>query len=642
MESQIDEIKAKTDIVELIGQSVKLVRAGRNFKGLCPFHNEKTPSFTVSPERGTWRCFGCGEHGDAITFLEKYESLSFMEALEQLANKAGVVLDKKKQDPAKRDRQQRLYDLLDLAASYFQYVLENHQSAKQAREYLQKRKITNLSSKEFTLGYAPNSWQSLRQFALKKGFTDLELSAAGLTSSNNSGRPYDRFRDRLMFPISDSLGRVVGFSGRALGDDTTAKYLNSPEGEIFHKGKLLFGLHQAKEGIRQHGRLVLVEGNVDLLSSRQAGVPEVVAPLGTALTSDQVAIIKKYTQNIYLAYDKDKAGQEAIWRSLPLLQQQQLDIKVIQLPYGNDPDECIQANPAKWRSVVDKAQDVFVYVLDRVSTKYDITTAKGKRSATEEITPFLAATPDSVTFSFLLHQAADVIGVEESILSQQIDMYRRNPTQINFYSEPKYPESEAHQPKPAPSQPRTLAPILSQQQILSGYLLSTILTTAPEDLSLKGLKTAVDELETAAFPPEYQSIIQAIKDQLQQHNSLNLNQLADRLSGDDLTTFEILNLTSFSSETQSPSPEARSAPGSSLTTSDIILPTATGQSLADQLLHAAIQLNLLYLKEQLSQITSQIKRATVLESGNQQDLKKQFTQISQKINEYQQKTNSKK
>lgn len=604
MESQIEEIKAKTDIVALIGQTVKLSKAGRNFKGLCPFHHERTPSFMVSPERGTWRCFGCGEHGDAITFLEKYENLTFIESLEQLAQRAGVELKQQKQDPHHKQQQQRLYQLLQLAADYYHFILTQHAQGKEARDYLDKRGIKEETIKKFTLGYAPNSWQSLQQFLHQKGYSNQEISQVGISSKGQNGREFDRFRGRLMFPISDSMGRIVGFSGRSLSDSLdTPKYLNSPEGGLFHKGRLLFGLAQAKEAIRDSGRVVLVEGNVDLLSSHQAGVSEVVAPLGTALTEDQVRIIKKFTQNIYLAYDQDKAGQAALWRSLPLLQAQQMEGKIVDLPYGKDPDECIRLQPQLWQQTVSEAKEVFIYLLSRVSREYDLNSIKGKKEATETVAPFIAATQDPVAQAFLIHQAADAIGVEEQLLKT---IAQKKTTISRSGAELK----SANHSQPAKA---------SHQEILATYLLSTILTTPAEEVGFKGLQKVLQEVKVEAMPQAFRPILLALQQHISTSGAIRLNEVAEIVPAEARPLFEQLSLTSAAS---------------GLTDTATIPAGNTKDDIADRLLHTSYQLNSLYLKARLSELTEQIKRASILGQLERDNLKKEFTQISEEIREY--------
>jgi DNA primase len=612
MDSQVEDIKSRTDIVELIGQSIKLTRAGRNFKGLCPFHGEHTPSFIVSPERGTWRCFGCGEHGDALTWLEKHDSLTFIEALEQLAQKAGIVLQRQQHDPDQQDRQQRLYKLLQLAADYYHYILNEHIQGKEAREYLVKRNIKPETSKQFILGYAPNSWQSLRQFLHQKGFKDEEVAQAGISSQGSGGREFDRFRGRLMFPISDSSGRIVGFSGRSLAnDDTAPKYLNSPEGELFHKGRLLFGLYQAKQAIREKKRLVLVEGNVDLLASHQAGIAEVVAPLGTALTLDQAGIIKKFTQNVYLAYDQDKAGQTAIWRSLPLLQQHQLEVRVVQLPYGKDPDECIQHHAPDWPTAIDRAKEVFLYLLSQISLNYNLSTAKGKSEAAAEIAPFIATITDPVSRSFLLHQAADVVGISEADLNQQAQKQPADPQPVR--------ESKL---LPPPAK-------MTHQQLLATYFWSLVLTSTDNYLPHKGLQELLNGLNPQALPVEYLPIMTSVQAILERGEDIQLNLIAQQLPPGSLAAFDLLTLTSPDSIGLSAS--------ANLTSAGTIAAVDTTGDVIERLTHVAHQLNNLYLKQQLTQVTQQIKRAAVLSSGEQDQLKQKFIQISQEIRHNNQK-----
>jgi DNA primase len=409
-----------------------------------------------------------------------------------------------------------------------------------------------------------------------------------------------------MFPISDNLGRVVGFSGRSLADNPdTAKYLNSPEGELFHKGRLLFGLYQAKEAIRNHSRIVLVEGNIDLLSSHQAGVAEVVAPLGTALTPEQVAVIKKFTQNVYLAYDQDKAGRKAAWHNLPLLQAQQLEVKIVQLPYGKDPDECIQHNPGSWPKTVDGALEVFSYVLARINQEYDLSTANGKKLATQEVAPCIAATTDEVSRAFLIHQAADVLGIDEELLKKQV----ANPPQQPSLTEPEEERGE-ERPQSVPS---------SHQDVLATYLISSLLTAPVEQLPRSGLTGLFKELRLEALPATYQPIYQVMATLFQAGQTpFQLNQIAERLPPDSQAEFDRL----------------------SLTDTDTIPAVNSQDNLIDRLLQTTFQLNSLYLKHRLTELTEQIKRASTLGSSERDQIKKEFTQVSEEISQYNKKIHS--
>ena len=391
-----------------------------------------------------------------------------MEALEQLAQKAGVALKKSNipQD-GRQKAKQRLYEILSLSAEFYHYILTSHQLGEEARQYIQRRQINQETIKKYQLGFAPNSWQSLAHYLSKKGYTSQEIAATGMSSQGNS-RAYDRFRGRLMFPVTDVMGRVIGFSGRSLIEsDKSPKYLNSPENELFHKGKLLYGLSQAKDSIRKSDRIILVEGNVDVLSSAQAGVGEVVAPLGTALTPEQVSLIKKFATNIYIAFDQDNAGQKATRRSIELLKQAELDIKVVELIDGSDPDDCIKRNPVNWTKSLNQAKEVFDYYLGWASRTFDLNQESGKMKASLEIVPLIAATNNPVAQSFLIRRAADALAFDEQAIRQQLKASQAGTAQY---------QSEETEPS---SKPQTL--IKDRHQVLVEYIMGQIVALVAQD-----------------------------------------------------------------------------------------------------------------------------------------------------------------
>ena len=595
MESQVEEIKEKSDVVAIISPYVKLSRAGRNYKGLCPFHSERTPSFTVSAERGTWRCFGCGEHGDVITFLEKYENLTFMEALEQLAQKAGVVLKKSNipQDGHQKAKQ-RLYEILSLSTEFYHYILTSHQLGGEARKYTLERQISQETIKKYQLGFAPNSWQSLTHYLSKKGYTSQEIAATGMSSQGNS-RAYDRFRGRLMFPVTDVMGRVIGFSGRSLiENDKSPKYLNSPENELFHKGKLLYGLSQAKDSIRQSDRLILVEGNIDVLSSAQAGVGEVVAPLGTALTPEQVSLIKKFATNIYIAFDQDNAGQKATRRSIELLKQAELDIKVVELIDGSDPDDCIKRNPANWTKSLNQAKEVFDYYLGWVSRTFDLNHESGKMKASLEIVPLIAATNNPVAQSFLIRRAADALAFDEQAIRQQLKTGQSNPTQHR--SEEVVPSLNAQ------------IAVKDRHQILVEYIMGQIIALAAQGAPRTSVLQHIKILDSNSFT-SYQAILGNIQKVLANPSHYELSQLTAGLSNQDEAEFDRLNLTDTG---------------------------RIGHSIDEQLrdLSQAIQeLKKLEIKQQLNTLTRSLRQAEVLDKSQVKELQNKITQLSQELAE---------
>lgn len=338
----IQRVKDAADIVAVVGEYVALKKAGASFKGLCPFHQEKTPSFVVSPSRNSFHCFGCGKGGNAITFLMEMERMPFPEALQLLAAKAGIELPRPREEARdlERDRErERLFALNEMAGRFF-YEQLTTPAGRKAVEYLKNRRITGETAKRFQIGYAPDAWEALKSAAGRAGFTEKEMVTGGLLAVNEEkGRQYDKFRDRVIFPVKNNFGRIIAFGGRALGDGPGPKYLNSPETPLFKKGENLYLLDAARDAIRREGRVLVVEGYFDAVTLHQSGFANAVATLGTALTRDHAALLKRYTQEVVLLYDADPAGQDAAVRGFEPLLESGLGVRVLTLPDAKDPDE---------------------------------------------------------------------------------------------------------------------------------------------------------------------------------------------------------------------------------------------------------------------------------------------------------------
>ncbi|MBR1486729.1 MAG: DNA primase [Synergistaceae bacterium] len=337
-----DEIKNSLDIADIIGEKVKLKRSSRGFTGLCPFHDEKTPSFHVFTDTQSYYCFGCGASGDIFTFIMKTEGLNFNEALEILASRAGIKLERRNSSNFKKEKS--LYEILEIAANFFKANLNGVQGSA-ARAYIQRRNLDENDCSKFSLGYSLNSWDSLINYLRKGGIKDEQLLKSGLALSSSRGSLYDRFRGRIIFPVRDITGRVIAFGGRLI-DGEGAKYINSPESEIYSKRKNLYLLDEAKKFIREKDRAILVEGYMDALRLHKSGFPETVASLGTSLTAEQAALLSRFSSRCYICYDSDEAGQNAILRGMYILQENGIDVQVVQIPEGKDPDEFLSSNSA--------------------------------------------------------------------------------------------------------------------------------------------------------------------------------------------------------------------------------------------------------------------------------------------------------
>lgn len=419
---QVEEIKSKVDIVELIGARVTLKKAGRHFKGLCPFHSEKSPSFVVSAERQSYKCFGCQEGGDALTFLQKYEGMSFLEALEFLAARVGVVLKSYRPTAADAERK-RVLEVLSLASEYYHYLLTKHPSGGVGITYLTKRGITKESIEQFYLGYAPTQWRSVSDFLIaKKGYKSEDLEAAGLIIRTEGGKYYDRFRGRIIFPLRDHKGVVVGFSGRVLVSETKeAKYINSPETGVYHKSQMLYGLYENREAIRKEDKVVLVEGELDVIPSVQAGVKPTVAIKGSAFTAEQAQIIRRYSRNILMSLDADMAGQEAIKRAVSIAETMDLSIRVVQIKGGKDPGDVARENPRSWREMVKGAVLYWDFLIASVAERVDPKSGEGVETITREVVPALAQIANKVVQAHYVQKLALALKVSEESVFTEIE-----------------------------------------------------------------------------------------------------------------------------------------------------------------------------------------------------------------------------
>lgn len=430
-------VKSKIDIVSFISEYTQLKKAGRNFKALCPFHSEKTPSFVVSAERGTWHCFGaCAEGGDAIRFLEKWEGIDFLEALKILAKRTGVTLSNYAPTGDAKEKD-RLYEINHLSSEFFHYLLTTHPMGKKAREYLKQRNIKDEIIKTFMLGYAPDSWDSLSKFLLKKGYNMQEIETVGLVIKSERGSYYDRFRGRLTFTLYDHRGNIVGFSGRKLPPENEkdlpagkqeAKYINSPETPLYTKGNTLYGLHITKESIKKENNVVVVEGEFDMLSSFQSGVTNIVAIKGSALTEAQTLLVKRFCDQVSLSLDSDFAGNEAARRGIEIAEGAGLVVKVVRLPFGKDPFECIEKDPHLWKKGVKNTIPIYDFVLDEAVKKYGTTDALAKRNIAAEVIPFLAKISNPIIASHYVKQAAGKLQVTEESIEIAIRNFQRTKT----------------------------------------------------------------------------------------------------------------------------------------------------------------------------------------------------------------------
>jgi len=415
--SKITEVKQRLDIVELVSEYVTLQKAGRNFKGLCPFHSERHPSFFVFPEQQSWHCFGaCGTGGDIFSFIMKKEGIDFGQALRFLAQRGGVTLTPiEASGKAEDEKKERLFQINEAAAEYYHYLLLSTKEGEAARSYLSKRNVKHEIIKGFRLGFSPNAWEIMKKYLLGKGYKEKELVEAGLIIEKEEGGSYDRFRNRLIFPICDDRGRVTGFGARVL-DDSLPKYINSPQTQIFDKGNILYGIDKAKSAIRKKKLVIVVEGYMDVLTAHQNDWQNVVGSMGTSITEKQVEGIKRLTDNITLALDADLAGEEATLRGRAILANSSAEANVILLPPGKDPDDVIRENTALWEKLVEQAMPIMDFAFQSVISKVDINKARDKSLAVQKLLPSIYEIKDPVQQSHYLKKLARELKVEESAI----------------------------------------------------------------------------------------------------------------------------------------------------------------------------------------------------------------------------------
>ena len=438
--SSIDEIKARLDIVDLVSESVQLRHAGKNYTGFCPFHpNTRTPAFVVFPETGTWRCFGqCNEGGDIFGFVMKKEGWDFPETLRYLADKAGVELKPPSpQEQAAAEEHDALRSLLEAAVTFYRHNLLNTPAGQSALTYLHGRGLNDEMIEAFGLGYAPDSWDQITQHFKSKGYSERDLIEAGLVGERDSGGVYDRFRNRLMFPIRNERGRMAGFGARILNPEDVPKFLNSPQTAVFDKGRLLYGLDRARKAIRLQEQVVIVEGYLDVIALHQAGFANVVSPMGTALSEHQLYLLKRFTRSFVLALDADAAGAQATLRGLQVARQSldrehdpvfdargllgyearlNADIRVTTLPAGQDPDEIVNRDPQEWERILKNSKPIVAHVMETLAAGRDLDDPRQKDEVAAQVLPLINDLPSSIERDSYRQRLARMLRVSEGAL----------------------------------------------------------------------------------------------------------------------------------------------------------------------------------------------------------------------------------
>lgn len=481
--SDTQQIKDKIDVVELIGEYVQLKPAGVNHKGLCPFHREKSPSFMVTRERQGWHCFGCGKGGDIFTFVQEIEGMEFVEALRFLAQRAGIELTGRVRNEVEMNEKNRIKNINAKAAYFFHNVLAQMEAAKDARSYLEKRGLTTDTIEEWQVGFVPDQWDLLTKYLLSKGCAIEDIVASGLTikkdnASGSTGRGYyDRFRGRIMFPIWDVQGDVVGFTGRILVETETSggKYVNTPQTPVFDKSRIVFALNKARQAIKQAGYSVLVEGQMDVIACHQAGMYNVVASSGTALTEEQVKMLERYGKTIRMAFDADEAGQNAAKRGIDIALEAGLEVKIIQIPEdaGKDPDDCIKKDKAVWMHAVEHAVDVMRWYFDRAFKGKDLTSPRQKQEIANTLLAEIVRIPYAVERDHWLQELSHRLMVDVEVLREDIKRIL-NGRKASSYSGKELPRAPESQKKPEPPKPVSRLDALVEQIFILLWKLKTI------------------------------------------------------------------------------------------------------------------------------------------------------------------------
>ncbi len=459
----VEDVKARLSIEDIVGEYVQLKRAGRNFRGLSPFTAEKTPSFMVSPEKQIWHDFSSGKGGNIFSFVMEVEGIDFKTALELLARKAGIDLTQYNSSIPGRNAKlkERMYEALELATKFYQVQFSKNQTT--LNYVFKERKFTKQVVLDFRLGYAPNTGTALRNYLIKKGFNDDELQKAGLVTKNYR-QPSDMFRSRLMIPLADGQGRIIGFTARLLADNPNApKYLNTPQTLLYDKSRHVYGLHLAKEAIRKGGFAVITEGNLDVIASHQIGVKQVVATAGTAVTEEHLKILRNLTNDVRFAFDKDIAGQNATERAIPIASKVGVNLSVINIKDAKDPDELIRSNPDEWEKSINKPDYALDWLIDSYKSQIDLESAIGKRKFSDIILPVVGKLTDSVEQDHYISKMSDLLQIsKEALLSKVGTISSKNTSRL---------KQQKNSPKPLNK--TEVEHIKNQDQLLAVALINT-------------------------------------------------------------------------------------------------------------------------------------------------------------------------
>jgi len=598
MSDTVDEIKNHLDIVEVIGSYIKLQKAGRNWKAKCPFHNEKTPSFVVSPDRQIWHCFGCGLGGDVFTFVMKIEGIEFPDALRILAQRAGVEI--KKEDPILKSKRKKLLEVLEETAIFFENNLEESSRGKIAKEYLLKRKLTDQTIKKFRIGYALDQWQGLENYLINRGYSKNEIFEAGLTVKKENGGTYDRFRDRIIFPIEDLQGTIIGFGGRVMpySLETKAKYINTPETFVYSKSRVIYNLHRAKTEIRKQHFAILVEGYMDVIASWQMGIKNVIASSGTAFTEGQIKILKRYSENLAFSFDTDLAGQIATKKTIDVALGQGLNVKVIDIPkeIGKDPADCLVKDSEAWLSAIKNKKAIMEFYFDSTFSVLDINKVEDKKKAAATLLEKIKKISNKIEQAHWINRLAQKIKIKEEILSDMMSSIKGDYQNYSNYRE---------------IIDQALVSKENRSKILQERLLGFLLLW-PKSLDFSEEK----KIEADLFDDEELEIFKKFQEFLKNNQEFNFNEFKKELSsplGDKIgyLTLKIENDYNLKNEDLNFSP---------------------GSNLAEEMNNCLNELKKEKIKNQLKELEQDIKKAEVEGDGESlRILTEQFYKLSRKL-----------
>ena len=511
-ETVIDQVRLSIDIVDVVGDHVALTRRGKSFVGLCPFHDDSTPSLNVSQEKQIYKCFACGAGGNSFTFLRDIENISFIEAVRQLADRAGIALpDAKPADPDQQEVFDQLYRANELAVKYFHHLLTQDEKAADAMAYLENRGINRDIIDAFSIGYAPDQWDGFLQVATRRGFSPQILERAGLVSQRQTGGGfYDRFRNRITFPIHAATGRPVAFGARALDPNEQAKYINSPETPVYNKSAILYGLWRDRDAIRDAGTALVVEGYMDLIALAQYGIENAVASSGTALTTDQARLLRRYAPKTILIFDGDTAGATAAMRGIGSLFEVGLEVRVVTLPEDHDPDSYVRAHgPDGLLRLTENAAPAIDFLMEQFEQRDDLSTIDGKTRTAHTLAELIGRIKDNALKQFLIKDIAEKIGIDEEILIRIAQTQRRSTRSQNGQ-----PEPESYDTRPR-----------SERELL------TFLMQHPETADTVLQQISPDNFTNSA----YRQIATMIAQNRQQKQSIETAHLIDQCNDDRLS-----------------------------------------------------------------------------------------------------------